>query len=212
MSPRFSKLAPKKLSNNIPTTPARLIIGVHCHDTTPANAADHATKAAAMHPANVPSRLMAPLVPGGTGPKPRINRGCADSAWPSSLETVSAAASARTAIAPTISSVDWRGNAAAASAHRPAPPRLASTCRAFRPPSRSATPRLDLRSARQRVASMVNNKTAKSGKNAHRPAAYISRNAVMAPIRAPPSVMAPTARARTAKLTEIIAAGKAPAG
>ncbi len=55
-----------------------------------------------MHPASVPSTLTAPLVPIGAGWKSRIMRACLAAACPASLETVSAAASASAAMAPTI--------------------------------------------------------------------------------------------------------------
>ncbi len=56
---------------------------------------------------------------------------------------------------------------------------------------------------------MVIKSKAKSGKNAHNPAAYMRKNAIMAPMKAPPSLTDPKVRASTAKITEMIAAGKA---
>src|SRR5271166_380363 len=143
--PAFSHVAPKTLSRNMPATPATATIGVHCHGTIPKKALTHATMEAATHPLSVPSTLMAPLVPIAAARKSVIMYALFAVACPTSLETVSAAASASAAIAAISKTSLNCGIHIAGKAQRAAAHRLARTWEAVRPRLRSATPRVCLR-------------------------------------------------------------------
>src|SRR6266852_2909225 len=123
--PRRSRVAPRKLSAIMPSTPAAAQMGAERHATMPA-------------------RVTAPLVPAETGFQFVTSRGTPPMAWPISLETVSAAASAKAA--PTASRIRGsRHTVAYTKAQTAATPRLARTWDAFLPARRSAVPRRCLR-------------------------------------------------------------------
>src|SRR5436309_7192070 len=89
--------APSMLSKNIPAAAAPRQFGTSCHDSIPTAADIPAITAADKTPDTVPIMLTAPLVPAGTDSQVVIRRGWRFAACPSSLETVSAPASAKAA-------------------------------------------------------------------------------------------------------------------
>src|SRR6266851_2146035 len=138
--PRRSRVAPRKLSAIMPSTPAAAQMGAERHATMPVRL----TAIAPATPAAVPARVTAPLVPAETGFQFVTSRGTPPMAWPISLETVSAAASAKAA--PTASRIRGsRHTVVYTKAQTAATPRLARTWDAFLPARRSAVPRRCLR-------------------------------------------------------------------
>src|SRR5439155_7039933 len=100
-----------------------------------------AITAADKMPASLPIMLTAPLVPVGTGSQVVIRRGWRFAACPSSLDTVSAPASAKAATIAT-KKRELRCDKEYRIAQAAATPRLALTCDALRPSGRSAIPRV----------------------------------------------------------------------
>src|SRR5882724_2597604 len=98
--PGPSKTAPKRLSTNMPITAAAATTHLPRPSTKPANAAASAMTIAARVPLSVPAREMPPFVPTGTRAPVVRSRVGAPKTCPHSLETVSAAASARAAAQP----------------------------------------------------------------------------------------------------------------
>ena len=206
--PAFSRVAPMMLSRNIPPMPAKATIGVQRQSNRPAIALTQATRLAAIHPPIVPSTLIAPLVPIGTSRKSVIKYAPRAVAWPNSLETVSAAASAMAAIEATSRRSASSGSQIAGSAHAVAAPRLAITCEAVRPRRRSATPSRCLREYPQRVEINVSKNSINKGINPAKPPASIRTNATSTPAMAPPSLTEPMKRATRANPIATTAAGK----
>src|SRR5207253_8484819 len=97
MRPWRSSEAPRTLSKNIPAVAAPRQFGRYCHGSSPTAIDIPAITAADKMPASVPIMLTAPLVPVGTGSQVVIRRGWRFAVCPSSLETVSAPASAKAA-------------------------------------------------------------------------------------------------------------------
>src|SRR5205814_7682196 len=93
LSSRRSSVAPSKLSISIPRIAAPTEIASHCGGTSPLTAPTVLTMIAAAIPDSVPLKLTAPFVPAGTRLQLVIRRAFSAKACPTSLETVSAAAS-----------------------------------------------------------------------------------------------------------------------
>src|ERR1035437_8024768 len=170
--PRRSSVAPSRLSKKRPKTPpAQLIQNIAAPPPSP-QLPTAATIPAADTPASVPTRLMAPSVPGSTLCRVVIIRGRPPRIWPISEETVSAAASASAArpaannssgaacenqLLPT--SIDC----ASPSQASPATPRLAATYDAVLPSRSSAMPNRSFCSRPRRVEISASKKTASTG-------------------------------------------------
>ena len=95
--PRRSRVAPSRLSKNNPKTPPAQLDPEHRRAAAEGQRSRRGDEAAAAKPASVPAKLMAPSVPGSTWRRVVIMRGRPPSTWPTSDETVSAAASASAA-------------------------------------------------------------------------------------------------------------------
>jgi len=138
-----SRLAPSRLSANIPTTAAVADTHNQRQARRPATRATKLTTIAAMIPATVPPMLMPPSVPAGTRSKVVIRSAVSLVACPYSLETVSAAASANAATqASKKTCLSVMANSATQDV---AIPKLASTWNPFRPLLFSAVPRCSFR-------------------------------------------------------------------
>src|SRR5579885_229881 len=129
--PRRSKVAPKKLSKIIPALPASSAIQNQRAGTTRVSTHTAATTTAAAIPATVPMIVTPPSVPVGTSLNVVIRRALPSRACPSSLDTVSAAASDNAAaVASTHTSLPVKAKATENAA---AVDRLAKTWEAVRP-------------------------------------------------------------------------------
>src|SRR5215831_14564100 len=97
--PRRSNKAPSRLSMRVPRKPARATTAAVRRESNPAVQPASANTAAEISAAAVPTKLIPPSTPGATGLPVVIRTVLAGKAIPSSLEEVSAAASARAASA-----------------------------------------------------------------------------------------------------------------
>src|SRR6185503_16380828 len=95
--PRFSATVPSTLSARLPSRPARATSTIAAGPYRPKVAPTRPTRIAPTNPAIVPSALIAPSVPGGTGLKVVIRNVRRPYALPTSEEHVSAAAVATAA-------------------------------------------------------------------------------------------------------------------
>src|SRR5689334_21367127 len=167
-SPGRSREAPSKLSSNVPKNAEATTTKMLNAEINPAALQLSAIKIAASIPAKVPAKLTPPSVPGGTGVQFVIKRGVAETASPYSLDTVSAAASARAAHIAT-SAKGWREyeNDIAAML---AMPTFAITCRELLPCLASARFNARFSDSPKRVAAAAITKRQASGTKAAIPA------------------------------------------
>src|SRR5262249_42777887 len=127
-------------------------------------------------------------------------------ACPISLETVSAAASARAAAVASRNLGCFQ--IPNATEQRAATPMFAKTCAAERPPRRSAVPRLSLRAYPKRVAAQVRTNTAHKPLKPAQPEPLSSAKQTTAPAAAPVFVTPRTSRPKTAKISVMTTAGQ----
>src|SRR3954462_6083864 len=149
--PRPSKVAPSRLSNNIPKAPATTAITAKRTSRSFVATASHPTSTAAAIPKTVPGRLIAPSVPAGTFLHDVTTRALWARALPVSLDTVSQAASAKAARL-AVSRGTRHGVRYASAPAKAASPTLANTCAPSRPLARSAIASCRLRPRPNRVA------------------------------------------------------------
>src|SRR5437660_5755498 len=136
-----SREEPTMLSKNIPAAAAPRQFGRCCHGSNPTRIDSPPITAADKTTDTVPIMLTAPLVPAGTDSQVVIRRGWRFAACPSSLDTVSAPASAKAATIAT-KKRELRCDKEYRIAQAAATPRLALTCDDLRPSGRSAIPRV----------------------------------------------------------------------
>jgi hypothetical protein len=200
---RRSSKAPKKLSAIMPVMAATIEIPNHRMGTIPVRTHTRLTTAPATIPARVPTQLTPPSVPAGTTSPVVISRAFALRAWPSSLETVSAAASDSAA-----ETARRKTALLALTADNPAQPaataRFARTCKAVLPSSFSAVPNFSFRRYPKRVQIQVRPNTETKAANAPNPAPKYRRKQTTAPATAPPKLTPRTHRARLANTTVTI--------
>src|SRR5207245_4394303 len=205
MRPCRSSEAPRMLSKNIPAAAAPRQFGTCCHGSNPTAADIPAITAADKTPDTVPIMLTAPLVPAGTDSQVVIRRGWRFAACPSSLDTVSAPASAKAATIAT-KKRELRCDKEYRIAQAAATPRLALTCDALRPSGRSAIPRVCFLRYPYLVAIHVRAKTAMRPTNAPNPTDAIRAKQMTAPATAPDRLTPRIKRAKAVKTTVVIAA------
>lgn len=194
---RLSSHPPNKLSNNMPNAPEIHTASAVVREISPTRTQTAAITNAATTPADVPARVMPPSVPAGTDFQFVISRALLLTACPHSLETVSAAASAKAADITARITGTWKvANTPAAKA---ATPRFARTCEAVRPPVFSAVPSARLRAYPNRVAMVASRKTAISAAKAPGPAAKYKMKLTTAPAIAPDRVTVRSRRAARVK-------------
>jgi hypothetical protein len=194
---RRSSVAPKRLSAKVPAIPAHRQTTNAVHPNPAASARIAPITTAAPHPAAVPATVTAPSVPGGTRVQRVTSRGVDPTACPTSLETVSAAASA--SAAPSAKKKRTSFISTSASAQIAATPRFAITCAAVLPLRASAVPRLCFRAYPKRVAAQVRTKTVHSPANPAQLAPASRTKHTMPPAIAPDRVTPRTAHPKAAK-------------
>src|SRR6185437_9484377 len=189
----------------MPRMPPAKDIAIQRRETRPTAAQTSDSNIDAASPASVPGRLMPPSVPAGTTSQVVIMYAVPPLACPYSLETVSAAASAR-AVDNASSQSSGRLATMDSTPHAAAAPRLASTCEAVRPPRRSAVPRNSLWRYPRRVVRKASTNTAATAAKAPGPPVTNNTQVTSTPATAPEISTARRRRASTPNPTVMAAA------
>src|SRR6185437_9411897 len=191
----------------MPRMPPAKDIAIQRRETRPTAAQTSDSNIDAASPASVPGRLMPPSVPAGTTSQVVIMYAVPPLACPYSLETVSAAASAR-AVDNASSQSSGRLATMDSTPHAAAAPRLASTCEAVRPPRRSAVPRNSFWRYPSRVVRKASTNTAATAAKAPGPAVTNKTQVRITPATAPRMSTACNNLASTPKPSVTASAGQ----